>query len=156
MRALTTLLVCSTLLGCSDPELPGLYFDVSASLASDGCNQVPVGYSEDFAYRVRIEPGTTDAAVAIGPDEFAAGSISGCTFTYSSVVWTQERDAGDIRWILEGQAEIQRGDGSCGNAQDWLGTEAFVVQSSEDPTVQPGCRYEVTVVGSYVGEVTEE
>ncbi len=156
MRALCSLAFCLVMAGCSAPPLPGLYFEVDLSLGADGCNDPAVGYEESLVYRVELIPDSSDAVVAVEGDAFAHGSISGCTLTYSSVAWTEERDAGAVRWSLEGQAEIQRGDGSCGNATDWLGTETITVLTSEDPTIRPGCTYRIDVVGRFVEEVLPE
>jgi hypothetical protein len=153
MRSITLFAVASSLLGCSEADLPGLYWDVELSMQADNCNAPAVGYSEELSYRIEVD--VEQASVAIGSDVFAQGSISGCTLSYESVAWTETRDAGDVRWQLTGTAATQRGDGACGNAVDWLGTETFTVLSSEDPLIRPGCEYVVDVVGTYVGEVEE-
>ncbi|MEZ4317030.1 MAG: hypothetical protein R3F61_05990 [Myxococcota bacterium] len=139
------------LAGCGQADLPGHYWDLSASTQVDGCNSPAVQYSEDFEYRLVID--VTDIEVAIGPDTFAVGTIDGCTVSYDSIVWTEPRDAGDIQWTLSGTATAQRGNGACGISTDWIGTETFTVLSSDDPTVSPGCEYVLDLVGSYAGEV---
>lgn len=156
MRTLFPLLAVGALSGCSEPPLPGQYYDVSVEMATDGCNDQAVGYGEDFRYRLQVYDGTNQADVAIEGDTFATGSVSGCTISYDSVTWTEERDDGDIRWMLSGEAEVQPGDGSCGNPDDWVGTETYRVLSSDDVDVAPGCEYVVNVRGSFVEEILPE
>ena len=58
--------------------------------------------------------------------------------------------------MLTGQAEVQPGDGACGNADDWVGTETYRVLSSEDQSVEPGCEYTLDVRGSFIEEIDPE
>lgn len=154
MRHPLVLAGIATLFGCSEADLPGSYFDVDLQMVSDECNAQAVGYSESLTYRVTDVPDDDQMlSVSVGPDEFARGPSEGCSFTYSSVAWTEPREAGDLRWTLSGTAAVQRGDGSCGNPSDWQGTEVFTILSSEDPAINPGCTYTVDVTGTFVGEV---
>lgn len=142
----------ATLVACGGGDLPGHYWELTATTGTDGCNNPAVQYAEDFEYRLEID--VSDVQVAIGPDTFASGTLDGCNVTYDSVVWTEVREAGNIQWTLHGEATAQRGDGACGTGDaDWIGTETFLVLSSEDPTVSPGCEYVLNLAGTYVGEV---
>lgn len=151
MRGLRLTVLCCSLMACSTEELPGQYFDVEVSMASDGCNSPAVGYSESFSYRLVKDLESIE--LGVDADIFASGSISGCSVAYESVAWTETREAGDIRWQILGEAQVQPGDGSCGNPRDWIGTETFTVLSSDDPLVRPGCTYVVDVAGDFVEEV---
>jgi hypothetical protein len=137
--------------GCGAADLPGFYYDVTATTREDTCNSPAVQYTEDFEYRLFIE--ANQAEVGIGPDTFATGTVDGCTVSYASITWTETRDAGNIQWTLEGEATAERGGGACGAPSAWFGTETFTVQSSEDPSISPGCTYTLDLLGSYIGEV---
>ena len=139
-----------TLVGCGGGDLPGHYWRLNATTGDDGCN-TSTQYAEEFDYRLEIDVSTV--SVAIGPDTFAEGQIDGCTVTYDSIVWTEVRPAGNIQWTLTGEATAQRGDGACGISTDWIGTETFLVLSSEDPAISPGCTYTLNLSGTYEGEV---
>ena len=115
-------------------------------LSADGCYVLPGGVDPHTHFEAEGQ------AVPV-LDTFATGTIDGCIVTYDSVVWTELRDAGNIQWTLTGEATAQRGDGACGLANDWIGTETFTVLSSEDPAVSPGCEYTLNVSGTYIGEV---
>jgi len=154
MARLGTLLwvsLCSGLAGCSAADLPGLYWDLTLSTGADACNNPAVQYSKELEYRLVVD--VNDVQVAVGPDTFATGTIDGCLVRYDSIVWTEVRDAGDIQWTLSGEATAQRGDGACGIAGDWIGTETFTVLSSDDPSVSPGCEYELNLTGTFQGEI---
>ena len=137
--------------GCGAGDLPGFYYDVTATTREDACNSPVVQYAEDFEYRLFIEGNV--AEVGIGPDTFATGTVDGCTVSYASITWTETRDAGNIQWTLEGEASAERAGGSCGTPAAWFGVETFTVQSSEDPAVSPGCTYTLDLLGTYIGEV---
>lgn len=142
---------CLALIACGQDDLPGHYWELDVSTAADTCNSPAVGYGDSFEYRLEI--GVEEVSVAIGPDTFATGTINGCTVEYDSVIWTEQRPAGEVLWTLHGEALAQRGDGACGIASDWIGTEVFTIVSSADPAIRPGCTFTTDLTGTYVGEV---
>ena len=79
------------LAGCGEGDLPGHYWDVELSLLEDACNASPVGYNESLEYRVVYD--LDDIEVAVGPDVFAVGTSSGCEVSYSTITWTEPREA---------------------------------------------------------------
>ncbi len=140
--------------GCTDPNLVGHYWNLTLTGVDDGCTGQPANYTEKLEYRVKIDG--QDIEVAVGPDVFATGAINGCFISYESVVWGEEigPDKTEVRWRLTGSATINTGTGSCrpGNGTDWDGVELFEVVNSEDPSISPGCVYEIALSGKYQGE----
>ena len=139
---------------CGGP-LPGFYWELDQVVDTDTCHSSPVP-ADDALLEYRLAFDVNDVTLAIGEDEFAQGSVQGCTIAYSTVVWPDERDGFRIAWQMNGSASISRGgtDGcSIGNGTDWDGTETFTVVTSEDPNLQPGCQYTVQLSGSYIQEV---
>lgn len=138
--------------GCNPEDDSGHHWNLTLTGVDDACRGQPANYTEKLEYRVKLEG--QDAVLAIGPDEFATGTINGCNLVYESVVWGEEFDDYEIKWRLTGSATINFGDGSCnpGNGTDWDGTEWFEVVNSEDPAIAPGCQYEIKTAGKYTGE----
>lgn len=116
----------------------------------DGCHPERTdGYQETFDYAVAFD--ASSATLYIGENAFASGTISGCSLTYQSVVFEQERDEGTLKVQLFGQAAVESvgGDPCVENTElEWEGTEWFEVISSEDPDVEPGCTYDMTTEGT--------
>lgn len=156
----TAVLIALTLLACNQSKVPenAIFFDVSVSVGNndddpliDECHpdlaEVP-GYAEDFTYALALDG--TSATIYIGEDVFAAGTVSGCDLTYSTVVIGSETESdGPVKWQLSGTASVDPAEGgSCVDGDDeWAGTEVFEIVSSEDETLEPGCQYEMVTVG---------
>jgi hypothetical protein len=117
------------------------------------CGYVWEGYEEYMDYRLTFDSSVVD--VAIGPDIFAHGSISGCQIYYQSVVWSQDFDGYDVRWQLEGEATYRVGESGCNldSNQDWLGTETFDIVSSDHPDLNAGCWFVLSTDGTYEGSL---
>ncbi len=119
------------------------------------CNASQVAPAEDIL-DYRLEFDVQDLVVSVGDDQFATGVVQGCTISYETVVWPEEREDYAIAWKMTGSATITRGgtDG-CGtdNGTDWAGEEVFTIITSEDPSLNPGCTYTVALSGAYVKEV---
>lgn len=155
LRTATLLLLALPLAACSE-SLEGFEWDVlitsGGASAQDNCNPEPQGFEEEFRYRVNFDG--SDATIAIGPDVFATGQISGCDITYQSVVWGEEKDGFTYRWRIDGAAVYRQGSG-CDNqldpTLDWFGTETFTVLESDDPDIAPNCTYILDAEGVYLG-----
>lgn len=154
--AFVVVLPLALLVGCGE-DLPGFYWELEQAGVDDGdmCNATAVPPADELLeYRLEID--VQDLVISVGPDQFATGVVQGCTISYQTVVWPEERNDYEIAWQMTGSAVISRGgtDG-CGpeNGTDWDGTETFTIITSEDPALAPGCTYTVGLSGAYVKEV---
>ena len=75
--------------------------------------------------------------------------------SYSSVIWQEARETGEIRWQLEGEATVRQGGSDCNldEGLDWDGFEEITVIDSTDPDVPPGCTYRMDATGTFSGEL---
>ena len=141
--------------GCKAEELPGYYYEVELISAVDECNTPTVGYRETFEYRVVFDGG--NVTVSVGDDPFATGTTKdgqACAIQYQSTVWQENREEGELRWRVSGEADIGFGNAcSVEGSADWDGTEIFTILSSEDEAVRAGCEYELTALGTFLREV---
>ncbi|TVQ91656.1 MAG: hypothetical protein EA397_08580 [Deltaproteobacteria bacterium] len=150
-RALIALITLTSV-ACSE-SLDGFEWDVTLTAIEDGCNPEPIGYQETLRYRIVFEG--ANARLHIGPNGFANGSLSGCSISYSSVTWGEEREDYTYRWVLSGQAAYRQSSGC--DAQlpgpniDWSGTETFTIVDTDDPDIPPGCEYVMEAEGVYLG-----
>ena len=135
------------LAACSESKIPegSRHFAVEVAAETGG-------YKETFDYYVDFD--ATSATLYIGEAAFARGTLSGCDFTYQSVVFGQTRAAGDIKWQLYGQATIEWADGDpCVDGDDyWTGTEYAEIVASDDPEIVVGDEYQMLTTGQYIGE----
>lgn len=156
MRAACALILLAplALAACGGEDLVGFEWDVTLTGTVDLCNDPTIGYQEAFRYRLEFIEGGNFVDLAIGPDNFASGQISGCEINYETVVWGETRDGYDLRWRMEGEALYQQA-GGCGTQLppnvDWKGTEVFTVVQSSNPNIPPGCTYTLDAEGTYVG-----
>ena len=149
------LLLALGLAACAEP-VEGFEWDITLTGAVDLCNAEPVGFEETYRYRLTFEGSQT--TLHIGPDAFASGAIAGCEISYQSVVWGEEKDGFEYRWVIDGQA-FYRQSGGC-DAQlpenvDWQGTEIYTILETTNPDIPPNCTYELTAEGVYVGPAAE-
>jgi hypothetical protein len=151
-----TAFVTFLLAGCGAGELPGQYFDVSASGAENLCTGGGTAYSDKFEYRVVIAGNSLQ--VAIEDDIFATGTIEGCSLSYTSIAWKDYRDDFEINWQILGTARANLGGGAgcVDGTADWEGEETFIVITSAHPEVSPGCTYTLDLTGKFLREVGGE
>ncbi len=137
--------------GCSADDVRGDYFDVTFKGVTDECSGGPALFDETLEYRVIVEGQGVE--VAVGPDVFATGTANGCDISYTSVVWTEERNDFRVSWQIAGFAVVNLG-GAQGcpleGGLDWLGEETFEIITSEDPSLRPGCTYTSSAEGVYL------
>lgn len=148
-----TFIVAVLLGGCAPPE-PGFAWEVDLATARNGdtCHDPAVLFEDRLTYVLRFDGAA--ARVAVDGDDFATGSIAGCSLDYRSVIWSERRDDAVIRWQIEGEALFRFGASACeieGGA-DWLGTETFTIIGSEHPDIEAGCSYTLDISGTYLGE----
>ena len=128
---------------------PDASWNVTVTGLSTDCTSDTSGFQETYGYNLYFDGSAVE--VRIGEDYFAAGTQSGCSLSYESPVWLEERDAGKLRWQILGEADFQGAAGGCDieGDFDWYGTESVVITESEDEAVPEGCTYEMEVTGQY-------
>lgn len=134
--------------GCGDAALKGDYFLLNFTGVEDGCTGAAPTASERLEYRVIVDAEEVD--VAVGPDVFASGTANGCELSYSSVIWTEDREGYEIRWQIKGTATYNPGGCNPANGTDWDGVEVFEMIASDDPELSPGCEYTMLVEGTFL------
>ncbi|MCO4745097.1 MAG: hypothetical protein KC912_09930 [Proteobacteria bacterium] len=154
---ITTLLAAA---GCGE-ALEGFAWDVTVSGGEPGFDSCNIGsevpYDETFTYALNFSGADVDLGLLIDNEilGFADGTLSGCDVSYSSVIWQDARDAGEVRWQLEGEASVRQGGDSCNmdDGLDWDGFEEITVVESTVPDIPPGCTYRMDATGVFVGEL---
>ena len=139
--------------GCAEEgPTPDGAWKVSVEGVTNTCSDSTTPYSESFVYQLYYEGSSTD--IDIDGESFASGVVSGCNLTYSSAVWMEERDGGDLQWQIDGEAVVQGAAGGCDTSDDldWEGTEVLWVVDTEDESIEAGCEYTMTVTGTYVSQ----
>ncbi len=139
--------------GCQGQDLSGHVWSVRLTTDRDECADPPANYDEVLELVVDF-PGGDQISVGTQGAVFATGTIAGCSMTYRTGVWEEEREGAVIRWELEGEALYRLGGTSCEieDGLDWIGSETFTVVASDDPDISPGCQSVLTTTGTYVGE----
>lgn len=144
--------------GCTEP-LEGFAWQVTVSGGEPGFDSCNIGseqpYTETFTYALDFDGANVDLGLLIDGTifGFADGNLSGCDVSYQSVVWQDQRDGGEVRWQLEGEASMRQGGSTCNmdDGVDWVGFEEITVLDSTDPDVPPGCTYRMDATGTYDG-----
>jgi hypothetical protein len=144
-----------TIVGCSSEDAPGQTWQVTALAVEDLCNDPTVKFLETFDYRILFDGPA--ATLHIGDDAFAAGVLQGCDLQYETVVWSEQRDEGSLRWHLTGSASIYTGGDTCllDGGKDWVGSEVVEVIFSDVPGIEAGCTYSMDLEGVYMGMAGE-
>jgi hypothetical protein len=144
--------------GCAEEPIDGFIWEIDLVGTIDGCNNPVVGYQTTSDYRLSFEG--SDVSLAIGADEFANGTISGCQVAYQTVVWGEDREINgephEIKWQITGEAIFRQGGDTCNLpvGTDWIGTETSTIVDSTTPSLEVGCTYIVETTGSYVGQAS--
>jgi len=140
--------------GCGDKEsaTPDGEWKVTVTGVESDCTTSNQGYQEDFLYQLFFDGSNVE--IKIDDESFATGTRSGCSLTYQSAIWLDDRSSGALRWQITGDAVYQGAGGGCDlpDDLDWQGTETLTVIESEDPDVPADCTYEMTVEGTLLGE----
>lgn len=149
--ATSFLLFAGLLSACSADDGPGFYYSVQVVGTEDTCNTPLATSNESFDYRMAVAGG--NASVYADGVFMADGDVSACSLSYSSSVYSERRGDFLVRWILEGEATVTRGEGCAEAGDGWTGTETFRIVESNDPDVERGCTYTMAVTGTFDGEV---
>ena len=144
--------------GCGEP-LEGFAWRVTVAGGEPGFDSCNIGdeqpYSETFTYALNFDGGNVSLGLLIDDEifGFADGTLSGCDVSYASAVWQDQRDNGEVRWQLEGEASMRQGGSTCNldDGVDWVGFEEITVLDSTDPDIPPGCTYRMDATGTFDG-----
>ena len=111
------------------------------------------GFQKSYQYDL-VQDGTgTRAKIYIDNTMFATGDLRGCSFQYKSSAYLEDSSDGRFTWDITGDADIQLAAGGCVEDQlDWKGTEVLTVLESENPSVEVGCTYTMSVEGTFIQE----
>lgn len=147
-----SLLPLTVLIACGpEVEDPSRRYQVTVTGTADTCTGSEAAYEASFNYNVYIDG--SNATIQIDSEDFAVGTISGCDFTYESTVWLEEADGGNFQWQISGEAQFEDVAEGCDldPELDWEGEERLRVVASENPDVEVGCDYDMTVSGVLLG-----
>ena len=161
--------LCLSLLGvtvaCGPEEVPpdGVWnVTVRSALNDDGTEFSPestcIGEDEDITtyqtshtYSLFYDGDAVE--IDVDQQAFAQGTRTGCSLSYESAVWLEDRPGGLVTWRIVGTADYRGAAGGCDERfegdLDWQGTEVIEVVNSEDESVQPGCEYHLEVEGTW-------
>jgi hypothetical protein len=122
---------------------------VDNSLATD-CVATGAVYSKKYRYELYFDGET--AEVEIDGEAFARGSRSGCSLSYVSAIWLEEREEGDLRWQITGNSTYEGEISGCDLPEnlDWQGDELIEIVESTVPGIPTGCTYEMVTRGTWV------
>ena len=126
-------------------------YAITVTAVADQCHpDSEQGYTESFDYFIALDAST--ATIYIDEQVFAIGIASGCTLSYQTPIIGEDTDNdGNVKWQLFGEASLDAGDDACVPGEnDWEGTEAFEIVSSEDDTLEPGCEYRTETTGKLI------
>jgi len=147
-----TALCLLPLVACG-PQLedPDRSYELTVTGTSDTCTGDEATYEATFAYDIFIDG--SNALIQIDSEDFAVGNISGCDLTYQSTAWLEEDAGGNFQWQISGEAQFEGAAGGCdlGDGIDWDGEERLQVVYSENPEVEVGCDYDMTLTGVLTG-----
>jgi len=108
-------------------------------------------YQASYTYELYYDGDAV--SLDIDGQAFAQGTRTGCSLSYESAIWLEERPAGLITWRIIGVADYRGGSGGCDErfdeGIDWNGLETIEVVDSEDESITPGCTYNLDVVGTW-------
>ena len=147
------LLAPALALGCAEEPLPRHVFAMEVAGVEDHCNAQLAEFHDSFEYRL-VEDASGAYTLFVGEVPFGTGSLFGCSFTYGSHTFTDERGGATfVRWAVAGEAQIAFGaDAGCDSGDGWNGKETVQVAESTDPDVPTGCSYVLEATGVYLGE----
>jgi len=137
-----------------DPD--SFNWDVTVTGIEDRCNPSdPQPFQESVVYSLFFDGGLTE--ILVGPDNFASGIMTGCALEYDTPVVGERRGPNEefwVKWQLSGEALLRQGGSSCEleDGVDWFGTETFEIIETDDPDLEVGCTYTLSVSGVYLGQ----
>ena len=70
---------------------------------------------------------------------------------YKSAAYLEDSSDGRFTWDISGDADVQGAGGGCVEDElDWKGTETLTVLESENPAIEIGCTYSMSVEGTFI------
>lgn len=138
---------------CNPSKVPedAIWYTITVTgIGPDECHPGNTeGYQDAFDYAIGFTGSRAD--VYVDGEPFASGTINGCNLTYHTVVYGTTTDAGELKWELNGQAQLDPGNDSCVEGDgDWMGTETFTIVDTDIDDMDVPCDYPMSTTGTYV------
>jgi hypothetical protein len=142
--------------GDVEEAVPDGEWNVQVTGVATDCTDSNQGFQKTYVYQLFFNGSAADVKIKGSEDEpvtFATGSRSGCQIAYESLTFLDERDGGEINWMITGESIYEASAGGCSleNGVDWLGTEVLEVTASTVESVPEGCTYTFETKGTYLG-----
>ena len=139
----------AVIFACSPPLEVDATWSVTVTGTETNCTQDQSGYIDNYQYDVVYDG--TRAKIYIDNSMFATGDLRGCSLQYKSAAYLEDSSGGRFTWDITGDADVQSAGGGCVEDElDWKGTEVVTVLESENPSVEVGCTYTMSVEGTFV------
>ena len=137
---------------CRPPLEVDATWDVTVTGVETSCVQDTTGFLKSYAYDIVYDG--TRAKIYIDNTMFATGDHRGCSLRYTSATYLEDSAEGNFTWDIDGAATVQGAAGGCDVQEgfDWEGTETLTVRESENPNIEEGCTYTMTVQGVFVND----
>lgn len=134
---------------CRPPLEVDATWSVTVTGTETSCVQDTSGFLESYQYDVVYDG--TRAKIYIDGSMFATGDLRGCSLQYKSAAYLEDSSDGRFTWDISGDADVQGAGGGCVEDElDWKGTETLTVLESENPAIEIGCTYSMSVEGTFV------
>ena len=138
--------------GCRPPLEIDATWDVTVTGLETTCVEDTTRFLKSYTYDIVYDG--TRAKIYIDNTIFAVGDQRGCSLKYTSSIYLEDSAEGDFTWYVDGEAIVQGAAGGCDVQEgfDWDGTETLRVRDSENPNIEEGCTYTMTVQGVFVND----
>jgi hypothetical protein len=135
---------------CRPPIEIDATWSVTVTGTETSCVQDTTGFIESYDYGVIYDG--TKAKIYIEESMYATGDHRGCSLQYKSAAYLEDSSDGRFTWDITGSADVQGAAGGCDLQEglDWEGTETLTVLESENPNVEEGCTYNMSVEGAFL------
>ena len=142
--------IVGMIFACRPPLEIDASWDVTITGVETNCTDDASGYLNTYSYDIQYDG--TRAKIYIDNAMYATGDHRGCSLKYTSASYLEESPDGSFSWEISGDADVESQGNSCDLPEgvDWQGTETLTVLESENPNVEVGCTYSMTVEGTFV------
>lgn len=124
-------------------------WSVTVTGLETNCVSDSSGYLKTYQYDLEYDGTSTE--IYIDDALFARGETLGCSLDYTSFAYLEDSNDGKFTWEISGDADVQGAAGGCvDDGLDWKGTEVLSVLESENPAVEAGCTYTMSVEGTFI------